>query len=179
VTDQLFSDRSQAAISDCGTYRYWLRREWDAALPHVVFFMLNPSTADAAQDDPTIRRCVGFAKSWGCGALEVVNLFAYRATDPRALFSAVDPVGEQNHDYIRRAVDRMADAPKHIVCAWGAHGDLMGQDETVLGWIEAEGRRPEALKLTKAGHPSHPLYLAGTLTPFPFKGASWHRRNVA
>lgn len=69
-------------------------------------------------------------------------------------------------------------APKHVVCAWGTGGALLQQDETVLGWIEAKGTKPEALKLTKDGHPSHPLYLSKSLTPIPFKGASWHRRNA-
>src|SRR5262249_14212908 len=96
--------RRAAVISDCGRYRYSLTRRWgDAAEPRALFVMLNPSTADAEQDDPTIRRCIGFAKAWGMGSLEVVNLYALRATDPAALLSAPDPIGPKNDTMITSA----------------------------------------------------------------------------
>src|SRR5207237_5457574 len=75
---------SGASFSRDRRYRYRLWRRWDAARPVVAFVMVNPSTADAGRDDPTIRRCIGFARSWGYGRLEVVDLFAYRGTDTRA-----------------------------------------------------------------------------------------------
>ncbi len=106
----LFDDgRSSAVLSPDGVYRYQLVREWDRARPRVAFLMLNPSTADATQNDPTIRKCIAFARSWGCGSLEVVNLFAFRATDPRELGrcgARVDPVGAENDGYILAAARR-------------------------------------------------------------------------
>lgn len=185
-----------ATISPCGTYRYRLWREWrgigtdanwhwytedDGSIAldgagsrlgfpkSVVFVMLNPSTADGEQDDPTIRRCVGFTKAWGYDRMEVVNLFAYRATDPKALLSLGhkdEPWGADNERHIDRALD---DAGL-VVCAWGAHGGHLGQDETVLGWIEDQDRQTHALRLTKAGHPAHPLYLPADLKPFRWSG---------
>ena len=169
-----------AIISECGKYRYSLTRKW-ADGPRCVFIMLNPSTADAIQDDPTIRRCIGFAKDWGCGELIVVNLFAYRATEPKDMLAADDPVGPENMEYVKRAVrlaagegDRYGMPPAGpVVCAWGAHGGHMGQDQTVRGWIEAELVTPMALAFTKDGQPRHPLYLKRDLTPIPFPdGAS-------
>src|SRR5262245_19133112 len=94
----------EALISPCGLYRYWLTRTWDNSLRRVCWVMLNPSTADAEQDDPTIRRCVGFARSWGAGGIIVVNLFAFRASDPKALLRAADPVGPDNDGHILKSV---------------------------------------------------------------------------
>ena len=192
-----------ATISPCGKYRYRLWREWrlhpepaqwdmwteDDGSPIVdgagqqlgepktcLFVMLNPSTADGDMDDPTIRRCVGFAKSWGYDRMEVVNLFAYRATKPIQLLRLNhddEPWGVENQRHIWAAMDRQVN---RIVCAWGANGSHLGQDETVLGWIEdyAEflDERPEivALGLTAEGHPRHPLYLPADARPFPFSG---------
>lgn len=191
-----------ANISPCGKYRYRLWREWrgsdgrhwdmfteDDDSPVLdgaghqwgepkscVFVMLNPSTADANEDDPTIRRCVGYAKAWGYDRLEVVNLFAWRATDPSEVLAmgggAVDPVGVLNQDAIQHALN---DADM-VVCAWGAHGGHLDQDETVLGWIESyldinDMEVPiMALKRTKDGFPSHPLYLRADAVPFPYSG---------
>src|SRR6185369_17379869 len=92
-----------AVISKCGKYRYSLRREWIGGAGTVCFIMLNPSTADASVDDPTIRRCIGFAQRWGYQILEVVNLYAYRATRPRDMFAAADPVGPENEYYLCKA----------------------------------------------------------------------------
>lgn len=137
-----------------------------------VFVMLNPSTADGNEDDPTIRRCVNFAKQWGFDRLEVVNLFAYRATDPKQMLAVspdIDPVGFENQAAVREALDHAG----LIVCAWGAHGGHLGQDETMLGWIEADNwcdAPVVALGLTKDGHPRHPLYLRADAPRAPFKG---------
>lgn len=158
-----------AAISRDGKYRYRLWREWRGAgdlhcrvagdeRGACVFVMLNPSTADGETDDPTIRRCVNFAKAWKFERLEVLNLFAYRATDPKALLALNhddDPVGPKNleaFDFVIRS-----GSAGTIVCAWGAHGAHIGQDETALGWMG--DRKRFALGLTKDGHPRHPLYL--------------------
>lgn len=159
-----------AIISDCGSYRYRLGRKWADGVP-CVFVMLNPSTADAEQDDPTIRRCIAFAKAWGCGELIVVNLFAFRATSPRDMMEADDPVGPDNMEHVRHAAavakGRQGEIVGPVVCAWGSHGSYMGQDETVLGWLQDELVTPMALKVTKQGHPGHPLYLKSDLEPEP------------
>jgi hypothetical protein len=178
-----------AVISPCGKYRYLLWREWrgthdpknwrwfganDGAGEPLgepracVFIMLNPSTADGKVDDPTIRRCVSFAKAWKFERLEVVNLFAYRATDPGVVLSlsADEAIGPDNQEYVE---DAAAGAGK-IVCAWGAHGSYLNQDETVRGWCN--GAPTFALKFTKAGHPGHPLYVKGDTTPEAF---IWNR----
>ena len=126
----------------------------------VAFIMLNPSTADENVLDPTLRRCMGFAGQWGYGGMEIVNLFAYRATDPSKLRQVNDPVGDENDLTIRLAEDRN----EIMVAGWGVHGTYQGRDQAVL-----ENRRyPDkwhCLGLTKDGHPRHPLYLAKSLTP--------------
>lgn len=134
-------------------YRYHLWREWDATLPVVAFVLLNPSTADARRDDPTIRRCLGFARAWGFGRLEVVNLFALRATDPAALRQADDPIGQRNDEHLRRAV-RAAD---RVVAAWGNGGRLHGRGDEVMCRLG----EPVVLGWTKLGQPRHPLYVGG------------------
>jgi hypothetical protein len=153
----------EAVLSPCGKYRYRLSRRWGSEGP-CLFIMLNPSTADASLDDPTIRRCIGFAKSWGHGELVVVNLFAVRATNPKDMFSADDPVGPDNMRHIKEAADYVVKGvyPEKggpIICAWGANGSYMGQAETVLGWLKAVYVRPMCLTATKTGQPGHPLYL--------------------
>lgn len=147
----------QAIFSPCRTYRYALWRSWGGATGYAMFVGLNPSTADETQDDPTIRRCIAFAKAWGYGGLLMTNLFAYRATDPRVMKAAPDPVGPEN-DKVLRAMARGAGV---IVAAWGANGTHRGRDATVRELLPAL----HCLALTKDGHPGHPLYLKKTLTP--------------
>ena len=142
-------------------YRYTLGRRW-AGGPTVTWVMLNPSTADAYEDDPTIRRCIGFSKAWAFGALEVVNLFAWRATDPRELLTAAEPVGESND----AAIIRSATSASRVVCAWGQHKAIGQRAERVLEllrkWSTAER---VCLGRTAAGMPRHPLYVRGDVVP--------------
>lgn len=152
---------SSAALSDCQKYRYCLSRIWDESRPKVLFIMLNPSTADANNDDPTIRRCIGFAKMWGYGGLYVVNLFAYRATEPSELLKVHDPIGLDNFQWLCK-VDMLVDA---AVCAWG-NGTLVKRllkdrpEYKPLKWI----KKPlYYLELSKDGTPKHPLYLLKTV----------------
>lgn len=147
--------KSSAEISGCSQYRYTLTREWDETLPRTVFVMLNPSTADAHQDDPTIRRCIVFAKTWGSGALSVVNLFALRATDPDAMMAHADPVGPDNDRYISTVCE--GDDVARIVLAWGVHGSHRNRDMAVLKLLM--GFKRLCLGTTKGGHPRHPLYV--------------------
>src|SRR4051812_49823510 len=107
-----------AVISACGAYRYVLTRQVGGGVRRATFIMLNPSTADASNDDPTIRRCIGFAQRWGCGQLAVLNLFAYRATDPADLKRASEPVGPENREWFDKLLtDDLAIGP--VVCGCG------------------------------------------------------------
>ncbi len=141
-----------AHFSACSTYRYSLSRTWDTSLPRILFVGLNPSTADEQCDDPTVRRCIGFARSWGYGGLVLVNLFAYRTTDPNELKNVEAPVGPDNDRWIATEKSRV----ERIVAAWGNHGVLLNRDEAVLATLG----RVYCLGVTKAGCPRHPLYLA-------------------
>jgi hypothetical protein len=152
---------SGATFSPCGRFRYRLWRTWKKGGRLVTFIGLNPSTADATADDPTIRRCVGFAKAWGFGGVSVVNLFAFRATDPRELKRAVDPTGPKNDAHLFAAA---AEAVK-VVAAWGVHGSHRGRDEEVIELLRKSGIRATCLQRTAAGHPRHPLYTKGGLKP--------------
>ncbi|MFL5328252.1 MAG: DUF1643 domain-containing protein [Gemmataceae bacterium] len=154
-----------AQFSRCGRYRYRLTRHWGVG-PRVTFVMLNPSTADAERNDPTIRKCIGFAQRWGCGRLQVVNLFALRATSPAELRRVSDPVGPRNRGMIERV---LAEPGGIVVCAWGVHGQLMEQGDKVAAWLEHIGNRElMCLGRTSAGHPRHPLYLPYTANLIPY-----------
>lgn len=145
-----------ATISPCGRYRYDLWRTWGPE-PHLLFVLLNPSTADAQRDDPTVRRCIGFARRFGAGGVGIVNLYARRSSDPRDLWhwSEPDPVGPENDEFIGRAAS-LCDC---IVCAWGAFPRATERGRAVYRMLDSAKVR--VLGTTKAGHPRHPLYLPG------------------
>lgn len=145
-----------ATLSACRTYRYALWRRWGRG-DYAMFIGLNPSTADETNDDPTIRRCIGFARAWGYGALCMANLFAYRATDPADMKKAAEPVGWEN-DHTLTTLARGAGV---VVAAWGAHGTYKGRDQSVRLLVP----NLHFLRLTKDGHPGHPLYLPASLKP--------------
>lgn len=160
--------RSDAVLSDDGLYRYWLERTWDESKTEVCFVMLNPSTADASVDDPTIRRCIGFAKAWGHGSLTVVNLFGLRATDPKALLTHDrNPVGIENDDYL---INAAMDA-EVIVAAWGTKGTYLGRAAKVTQMLTGAGFDLHCLDITKDGHPKHPLYVKGDTVPGLYRAA--------
>jgi hypothetical protein len=159
-----------AVLSACGTYRYQLHRTWDASAPTLAWVMLNPSTADAEVDDPTIRRCIGFARRWHFGGIIVANLFALRATDPRELRAHGDPVGPDN-DRTLAEVARDAEA---LVCAWGANTYAAARARVVrvmIGDAMRWPRVPLCLGVTKGNSPRHPLYVPGDAVPEGFGGA--------
>jgi hypothetical protein len=145
-----------AELSPCGRYRYQLSRSLLFGSGTCLFVMLNPSTADHAIDDQTIRQCLGFTEHWGFNRLLVVNLFAWRATDPHGMFTAIDPIGPDGDGWILRA----AKQSDRIVCAWGAHGKHKGRGDAVKRLMQGAGYTLHHLGLTKAGQPKHPLYLA-------------------
>jgi hypothetical protein len=148
-------------------YRYRLWREWNPDAPRVSFVMLNPSTADAKTDDPTIRRCLGFAQSWGYGSLEVVNLFAYRATDPQELRGAADPIGAENDRYLIAASQRA----QTLILAWGNWGKLHQRDQAVLRLL-AECCKVYCLGINRSGQPRHPLYVRSDAVLLPWVRSS-------
>ena len=125
--------QSGAEFSPCGLYRYSLWRTWSDA-PPLVFCMLNPSTAGAELNDPTVSRCCERSRLLGYGGTIVVNMFALISTDPRALYSALDPVGPRNDAAILDAASK-----GDIICAWGNHGSLHGRDRQVLRLLDAAG----------------------------------------
>lgn len=153
-------EASGAVLSDDGVYRYRLWRRWGNG-PAMTFIMLNPS-ADAHVDDPTIRRCVGFARRARCEAIEVVNLFAYRATKPVDLHHAHEPRGKMNAYHVRWAIEA-SDGP--VVAAWGAWFASNRRHGAPLSRIAPEsiahdvGKQLWCLGRTKSGAPRHPLYV--------------------
>lgn len=162
-TIELEPSMQRGAVLDLTqSYRYSLWRVWNPLAPRVGFVMLNPSRADAVVDDATIRRCLGFARSWNCGALEVVNLFAYRTADPKDLRSSPEPVGTENDRYLVSLSDRV----DQIVLAWGNWGRLQGRDRAVLKMLA--DRELYCLGLTQTQQPRHPLYLRRDLVPMSF-----------
>lgn len=154
--------RSDALLSEDGAYRYWLHREWGYPGPGATFVMLNPSTADAVEDDRTIGRCIDFAKSWGCVRLRVVNLYALRSTNPDRLWTVDDPVGPENDEWIGRALD-LTSGP--VVAAWGVNARQDRVDHVLA--LPGMGRA-QCLGHTKDGHPRHPLYVRGDTPLRPF-----------
>lgn len=156
--------QKSANISACGLYRYSLSRLW-AGRPLMVFVMLNPSTADADLDDRTVRRCIGFARREGMGGLGVMNLYAYRATNPKALLTCDDPVGPQNDGVLTAVLNESRNMGYPVVAAWGVNAkpDRVTQ---VLGLVPTTSWL--CLGTTKDGHPRHPLYVKGDQPLVPF-----------
>ncbi len=117
---------SQAKFSECRTFRYGLYRTWEMEKKPLIVIGLNPSTADETKDDPTIRRCMRYAKDWGLGGLVMLNIFAYRSTDPKGLRQVEDPIGPDNDWYLTQTRGGI------MLCAWGANGGLNGRDKEVI-----------------------------------------------
>lgn len=158
----------RAKISDCGSYRYDLWRGWDVRKPELRIIMLNPSTADASLDDPTIRRCMTFAEREGFGGIIVVNLFAFRATSPADMKTAPDPFGPEGSDVIEWALSSAVRDDLPVLCAWGTHGAHRDRASTVMLSARGHGTRLVCLGVNKDGHPRHPLYVAGNQPFLPF-----------
>lgn len=157
-------DNSGALFSPDRKYRYSLWRLWEPSKLFAVFVMLNPSTADEVKNDPTVERCERRARALGFGGLTVVNIFALRSTDPKALYKAADPVGERNDAEIRNACV----AAGMVVCAWGNHGGLYGRGRFVLDLLAEDRVKPYHLGITGQGQPRHPLYVPYSVQLKPF-----------
>jgi len=154
-----------AVFSSCRNWRYALFRNWRSVAARsnefVAFIGLNPSTADETENDPTVRRCIDYAKRWGFGGMVMLNAFAFRATDPKDMKKQTDPCGPDNDAAIQAIV---AKAGKVVAC-WGCHGRHLNRDDH-LAEILPRFCDVESLKLTHRGSPSHPLYLRADLVPF-------------
>jgi len=155
-------DERSAVIDVSRTYRYLLRRQWrEWVRGNVLWIMLNPSTADEREDDPTIRRCRIFSRQWGFDGLTVVNLFALRSTAPAYLRAHPEPIGPDNDHVV------MAELLHHklVIAAWGANGSLHDRDRAMRAILRSTSVQVHHLGLTSRGHPKHPLYLAGGTVP--------------
>ncbi|MFP3564752.1 DUF1643 domain-containing protein [Paraburkholderia sp. SIMBA_030] len=172
LTDHDLAGERGAHISDCGTYRYRLWREWDRSRPTLAFLMLNPSTADHLTDDQTVTRCLLRAAAGKYGRLEVANLFPLRATNPAELLTHADPVGPTGpaDGAVLDAIDRAG----MVICAWGAHSAAAPRAAEVMRIIRLTGMRNKLyhLGLNKDGSPKHPLYIAASTRPKPFEFAT-------
>jgi hypothetical protein len=143
-----FQQPGQTGVPDCPASRM------------CAFVGLNPSTADESIDDPTIRRCIGFAKSWGFDGLVMLNLFAYRATKPADMKKQLDPVGCWNDECLQIVPALVG----RTVCAWGANGIHLNRCSVVKAWL-MDYYEVYCLRLTKHGHPEHPLYVPSDVSP--------------
>jgi len=146
-----------AHLSACRKYRYALWRTWDKTKPQVMVIGLNPSTADETKDDPTLIRCINFAKSWGYGSVCMANLFAYRATAPSDMKASSDPIGTENDAWLLK----LSKEAGIVVAAWGNDGCYLNRSHAVRKALS----NLHYLKMNKSGEPAHPLYLKGGLTP--------------
>jgi len=147
------------------THRYALTRDIEPkAAGYAMFIGLNPSTADETNDDPTIRRCINFAKSWGYGRLVMTNLFSLRATDPRVMKACAAPSDKANDDQLLISAANAG----IIIAAWGVHGVHLNRELQVRQLMYAAGVTLHCLGLTKGGHPKHPLYLRAETEPVVF-----------
>lgn len=161
-------------IFDCGasfnedrTCRYTLWRKWDSRKGMVAFVGLNPSTANETVNDPTVRRCINFARKWGYGGIYMLNIFAYRATDPSEM-------KKQEHLDLQDNIEKIVEVAREcdlVVGCWGVHGSFMGQGKKVVEVLGKNGIKLYCLGITKDGHPKHPLYLRGDLKPVLFEEA--------
>lgn len=152
-----------AALSPCGRWRYSLTRVWDEKKPTLCVVGLNPSTADELVDDPTLRRCVGFASTWGYGSLVLVNVYAYRATEPSVLrmLDRATRIGPDNAEHIRKAI-----LGRTVLAAWGGWGGMLDADwlDQVRGMLKWS-KQLLALGLTANRQPRHPLYVRADTCP--------------
>ena len=146
-----------AKFSGCRAYRYALWRTWDISKPYALFIGLNPSTADEVEDDPTLRRCIDFSKSWGYGGVYMANLFAYCATQPEVMKKAVAPIGPENDAWITQ----LASTAGVVIAAWGNEGNFAGRSVQVRKMLP----KMRCLKMNKTGEPAHPLYQPKSAMP--------------
>lgn len=159
------NQKSGAIFSSCRQYRFTLWRRWDYSRAPVAFIMLNPSTADEVKNDPTVERCERRARAMGAGGVTVLNVFALRSTDPKALYSHADPVGPGNDAAIVMACSEAS----MVICAWGGHGRYLDRGRKVIELLETNGIKPYCLHINSDGTPKHPLYVGYAVAPIPYE----------
>lgn len=155
-----------AYFSPDRVYRYTLWRNWwlwdREPLKFVAFIGLNPSTADETQNDPTVTRCINYARHWGFDGMVMLNIFGYRATDPREMKKHPEPIGEENN----LIIIEICIIASMVVCCWGNHGAHNNRADKVLQFLGNKNiKNVYHLGLTKQGQPKHPLYLRADLEP--------------
>ncbi|MEM1390803.1 MAG: DUF1643 domain-containing protein [Pseudomonadota bacterium] len=175
-SDHLVQQRHEGNVawfSGCGAYRYdlrWLAHKGeDADTYECIFLMLNPSTADAFKLDPTNRRCFDFARRDKAKTMYVLNVFAFRATDPKNMKAHNDPIGSENDRYVQRGLQRAKADGSKLICAWGNHGAHLGRSDAIRQMIGDAGVRAWCFGYTKSGEPKHPLYLRKDAPLVPFE----------
>lgn len=146
------------AFSDDKLYRYSFQCVWGAGEKSIMFVGLNPSMSEGL--NPTLTRCINFAKQWGYDSCYILNLFAYRAKTPALLRQTSAPIGEDNDKWLLETAQKV----DKIIFAWGTHGDFLNRDAEVIALL------PEAfcLETTKNGFPKHPLYVKSNIQPSIF-----------
>ena len=159
---------SDAIFSDCKKYRYALFRIWDKERGKIAFIGLNPSTADEIKNDSTVSTCIRHAKSWGFGGMIMLNIFAYRATDPKKMKSADNPIGTKNDQAIKKYTG-LREVSK-VICAWGNDGAYLNRGREVCEAIIERRVVTYAFKVNQSGEPHHPLYLPKDIVPVIYKG---------
>ena len=159
-----------AVFSDDRKYRYLLQRKINNAKNICVFICLNPSTADEKFDDPTVRRCIGYAREWGYGKLMLGNLYAYRATSPKEMLAQGDrnAPGLDNTGWLLYLLEIGNQPGNTVVLGWGNLGDRLGAASRLREEIKYRGYSSHVLKLTGQDEPAHPLYLRKDLVPQPY-----------
>jgi hypothetical protein len=144
-----------------GNHRYWLTRTWNVHLPRVTFVGFNPSTADASQDDATIRKCIGFAKRWGHGSLLMLNVFTYRSTDPLELLKRDWIIGDPEEELAGYNLINMNEL---VICGWGTAISKMpfyvSRPKMIIERLVKRAAKVRALHINKDGSPKHPLYVS-------------------
>lgn len=153
---------SRAHFSPDRIHRYALWRTWDSTKGVAMFVCLNPSTADETKNDPTVSRCIKYAKKWGYGGMIMSNIFAFRATDPDNMKAAADPVGPENDEWLIK----LSKESNILIAAWGNHGEFMERGKQVLKMFDSL----HSLAINGTGHPKHPLYCKGELFPVLMNG---------
>jgi hypothetical protein len=153
--------KADAIFSDDRVYRYVLWRIWDSELPMVNIVGLNPATADEFTNDPTMRRCSAFAKSWGYGGFYMTNLFAYRTAYPKQLLKVENPIGADNDYWLNEIAARV----DRVILAWGVNGTYLNRDNKVYEILKYKAY---CIDKTKQGHPKHPLYLKSDMKPIKY-----------
>ncbi len=151
--------KTDAVLSDCGSYRFFLERSWDNDLPKLPICMLNPSTGDAEKDDQTIRRLINFAKRWGYGGLAIVNLYPLRSPKPSEMWASKERSHDDNHQWLDTIIVIAENNGNKLLIAWGNDGAWEGKADQFIRQVKERSKTVELVTLGKTGHgnPRHPM----------------------